>query len=108
MKTKESINQEYNEQQRRNFKTGLYSAVLGITIGLTGFARNYYQSENIPGMYPLSKPNLAIAVAGIGIGITSVFAPMALNLRAKRKRDSELESISDSNANEDIDLPFMP
>lgn len=95
METEESINKRYNEKTRKYFKVSKYAAILGITIGLAGFARNYYQTNNIPGMHPLSNSNLAMVFTGISIGLTSVFAPIALNARNKRKRDNELESLTD-------------
>jgi len=91
------------------YSTG--GVILGTTIAITGFARNYYKTGNIPSIVPLEGYNEAIALTGAGIIASSGIVPLVLDLRdrrAKRKRDSDLESLSESSNEIDTGLPFTP
>lgn len=108
METRESINSRYYERRRKYFIASIGGAILGTVIAVAGFAREYYQTNNVPGVYPLSRYNLTITLTGAGLFAISGLGPLVLDKRARRKRKNELESLSDSAPETDIGLPFSP
>jgi len=106
METEESINNRYRERRNKYLSRGIYGAILGLAIATIGFAKNYYETGNIPGLYPYKISNTILIDTGIGLALASFSTPILLDVKERRKRKQELESLSETAQEIETGLPF--